>query len=94
MPKKDENTEVEETETEEVEEEVEQEDDDNDSDNWERMKSLVDNAVSEGLSKWQQDKEAAARKRMTSSDSRKKVASKRKQGFLSGGFFSGLTDDK
>lgn len=89
MAENDENTEVDETEVDDVAEV-----DDDDSDNWERMKSLVDNAVSEGLSKWQQDKEAAARKRMTSSDSRRKAVPKRKQGFLSGGFFSGLTDDK
>jgi len=74
--------------TEEVTEEVE---DTTEDDNWAKMRGMIGEVVEEKLTAWQ----AKQPKTTTSSRSpRKAAAPKRKQGFLTGGFFSGLTDDK
>lgn len=80
-----ETTEVEETEeTEETTEETDPEE----NANWDRMGKLID----ERLEAWQSKQ--AAKKTTSSRSPRKAAAPKRKPGFLTGGFFSGLTDDE
>jgi hypothetical protein len=87
--KKNENEEVEETEVEETE--VEETGDDEEK-GWGRLEETIGKVVEEKLSSWS----GPQVKKMISSGSRQKPEKKstRKKGFLSGQFFSGLTDEE
>jgi hypothetical protein len=79
-------------ETEETEEtEVEETEDTEEEDNWEKMKGLVSGVVNEALNerekKWFPQGKAAKKTTSSSSPQREKETPKRRQGFLSSGFF-------
>jgi hypothetical protein len=83
--------ESEEPDVEETEETVETEETEDDEDGWARLSDIVDKAVEKRLNEW------SAKQKTTSTPSRQRPGPKprpvRKQGFLSGQFFSNLNPD-
>jgi hypothetical protein len=78
--------------TEETTEEAEETSGPDEDEGWNRLQDTVKQTVSEAMEEWQSKQKQV--KKTSSPSQRKQAAPKRKQGFLTTGFFSGLTETR